>query len=73
MPLFILVNLGRYGNLGGDEKMKDLEAFMFGAYDESLLENAENISDKEMQAEEAFELLKEKLKEKEEAKQISVL
>lgn len=53
--------------------MKDLEAFMFGAYDESLLENAENISDKEMQAEEAFELLKEKLKEKEEAKQISVL
>ena len=28
-------------------KVKDLEAFMFGAYDESLLENAENISDKD--------------------------
>lgn len=44
-------------------KVKDLEAFMFGAYDESLLENAENISDKEMQEKEAFELLKEKAKD----------
>lgn len=41
--------------------MKDLEAFMFGAYDESLLENTENISDKEMQE-------KDKAKEKKEAK-----
>jgi hypothetical protein len=49
--------------------MKDLEAFMFGAYDESLSENAENISDKEMQEEEAFEILKEKSKRKERSKE----
>ena len=44
--------------------MKDLEAFMFRAYDESLSENAENVSDKEMQEKEEFEILKEMNKAK---------